>query len=156
MGTNNITDKRVTKVKLRNGQTEEVTWYQFKVPVRSGTPVGSIRDFKSIRFMRMFLTGFSKPVILRFATLELVRGDWRTYTDPLYNLQNPAPTVTGTLDVSTVNIEENGDKTPINYVMPPGISRVIDPGQPQLRQQNEQAMSLKVRTIIGTQTNENR
>ena len=147
VGTNNITDKRVTKVKLRNGQTEEVTWYQFKVPVRSGTPVGSIRDFKSIRFMRMFLTGFSKPVILRFATLELVRGDWRTYTDPLYNLQNPAPTVTGTLDVSTVNIEENGDKTPINYVMPPGISRVIDPGQPQLRQQNEQAMSLKVENL---------
>ena len=97
--------------------------------------------------MRMFLTGFSKPVILRFATLELVRGDWRTYTDPLYNLQNPAPTVTGTLDVSTVNIEENGDKTPINYVMPPGISRVIDPGQPQLRQQNEQAMSLKVENL---------
>ena len=58
--------------------------------------------------MRMFLTQFEKPVILRFATLELVRGEWRTYTDPLYNLQNPAPTVTGTLDVSTVNIEENG------------------------------------------------
>ena len=72
--------------------------------------------------MRMFLTQFEKPVILRFATLELVRGEWRTYTDPLYNLQNPAPTVTGTLDVSTVNIEENGDKTPVNYVMPPGIS----------------------------------
>ena len=147
VGQNYITDKRVSKVRLRNGSSEEVTWYQFKVPVRSGTPIGNIKDFKSIRFMRMFLTQFEKPVILRFATLELVRGEWRTYTDPLYNLQNPAPTVTGTLDVSTVNIEENGDKTPVNYVMPPGISRVVDPGQPQLRQQNEQAMSLKLEDL---------
>lgn len=147
VGQNYITDKRVAEVSLRNGRRESVTWYQFKVPVRSGTPIGNIKDFKSIRFMRMFLTQFEKPVILRFATLELVRGEWRTYTDPLYNLQNPAPTVTGTLDVSTVNLEENGDKTPVNYVIPPGITRVVDPGQPQLRQQNEQAMSLKLEDL---------
>ena len=144
VGENYVTDKRTAKVKLRNGKTEEVDWYQFKIPVRSGEAIGSIKDFKSIRFMRMFLTGFQKPVILRFATFELVRGEWRTYTDALYNLQNPAPTVTGTLDVSTVNLEENADKTPVNYVMPPGISRVVDPSQPQLRQRNEQAMSLKI------------
>ena len=144
VGENYVTDKRTAKVKLRNGKTEEVDWYQFKIPVRSGEAIGSIKDFKSIRFMRMFLTGFQKPVILRFATFELVRGEWRSYTDALYNLQNPAPTVSGTLDVSTVNLEENGDKTPVNYVMPPGISRVVDPSQPQLRQRNEQAMSLKI------------
>lgn len=147
VGINCITDKRTANVKLRNGKFEEVNWYQFKVPIRSGTAIGNIKDFKSIRFMRMFLTKFEQPIVLRFATLELVRGDWRTYTDPLTNLQNPAPTVTGTLDVSTVNIEENGDKTPVNYVMPPGISRVIDPGQPQLRQQNEQALSLKIKDL---------
>ena len=147
VGENYITDKRRTKVKLRNGNTEEVDWYQFKVPVKSGEAIGNIRDFKSIRFMRMFLTGFKKPVILRFASLELVRGEWRTYTDALYNLQNPAPTVTGTLDVSTVNIEENGDKTPVNYVMPPKITRVVDPGQPQLLQKNEQAMNLKITNL---------
>lgn len=144
VGENYVTDKRRTKVKLRNGKTEEVDWYQFKIPVRSGEAIGSIRDFKSIRFMRMFLTGFRKPVILRFATFELVRGEWRTYTDPLYNLQNPAPTVTGVLDVSSVNLEENSDKTPVNYVMPPKITRVVDPGQPQLLQRNEQAISLKI------------
>ncbi len=147
VGQNYITDKRVASVRLRNGKNEDVTWYQFKVPIRSGTPIGNIKDFKSIRFMRMFLTGFKKPTILRFATLELVRGEWRVYTDALNNSQNPAPTVSGTLDVSAVNIEENGDKTPVNYVMPPGITRVIDPGQPQLRQQNEQAMSLKLENL---------
>ena len=148
VGQNYITDKRTVNVRLRNGQTEEVTWYQFKIPVRSGEAIGNIKDFKSIRFMRMFLTGFESPVVLRFATLELIRGEWRTYTDALNNTQQGSPvTSSATLDVSAVNIEENGDRTPVNYIMPPGISRVIDPGQPQLRQQNEQAMSLKIEKL---------
>ncbi|MDR0989509.1 MAG: cell surface protein SprA, partial [Prevotellaceae bacterium] len=145
IGRNYVTDKRTASVRLRNGKTEEVNWYQFKVPVRSGEAVGNIKDFKSIRFMRLFLTGFEEPVVLRFATFELVRGEWRTYTDLLGNTQQGGASATqAKLDVSAVNIEENGDRTPVNYVMPPGISRVIDPGQPQLRQQNEQAMSLKL------------
>ena len=148
VGQNYITDKRTVNVRLRNGQTEEVTWYQFKIPVRSGEAIGNIKDFKSIRFMRMFLTGFESPVVLRFATLELIRGEWRTYTDALNNTQQGSSvTSSATLDVSAVNIEENGDRTPVNYIMPPGISRVIDPGQPQLRQQNEQAMSLKIEKL---------
>jgi cell surface protein SprA len=147
VGKNYVTDKRTAKVKLRNGNSEEIAWYQFKVPLRDGESIGNIKDFKSIRFMRMFLTGFKRPVILRFGSLELVRGEWRTYTNPLYNLQSQAPVVSGTLDVSTVNIEENGDKTPVNYIMPPSITRVVDPGQPQLTQQNEQAMSLKVERL---------
>lgn len=144
VGQNYITDEREVVVNLRNGKSERVKWYLFKVPVRSGEAVGSIKDFKSIRFMRMFLTGFARPIILRFATLELVRGEWRTYTDALTNSQHSTSSVSGTLDVSAVNIEENGDKTPVNYILPPGITRVMDPSQPQLRQQNEQAMSLKV------------
>jgi len=147
VGSNYITDKRKATVNLRNGDTEEVTWYQFKVPVRSGVSVGGINDFKSIRFMRMFLTGFEQQVVLRFATFQLIRGEWRTYTEPLDNTQNPSPSVTGTLEVSKVNIEENGSRTPVNYVLPPGVSRVIDPGQPQLRQQNEQSLSLKVEDL---------
>lgn len=147
VGTNYITDKRTANVNLRNGDTEEVTWYQFKVPVQSGTSVGGISDFKSIRFMRVFLTDFEQDVVLRFGTFQLVRGEWRTYTEPLDNSHNPAPSVTGTLEVSKVNIEENGSRTPVNYVLPPGVSRVIDPGQPQLRQQNEQSLSLKVQDL---------
>lgn len=147
VGSNYIADKRTARVTLRNGKEEEVDWYQFKIPVRSGEAVGGIRDFKSVRFMRVFLTDFEEPVVLRFATMELVRGEWRTYTEPLKNQQEGTPTITGTLDVSTVNIEENGDRTPVNYVIPPGISRVIDPGQPQLRQQNEQALSLRVQGL---------
>ncbi|WP_321438315.1 cell surface protein SprA [uncultured Bacteroides sp.] len=148
VGSNYITNKRTASVKLRNGKTEEVNWYQFKIPVRNyDKAVGSISDFKSIRFMRMYLTNFVDPVVLRFATLDLVRGEWRNYEQALYNSQQPVPTVSGSLDVSAVNIEENSDKTPVNYVLPPGITRVIDPSQPQLKQENEQAMSLKVQNL---------
>lgn len=147
VGKNYIVNKRTSKVKLRNGSSEEVNWYQFKIPVKDGKSVGGIKDFKSIRFMRMFMTNFEQPVILRFATMELVRGEWRTYEQPLDNSLQAAPSISGSLDVSAVNIEENSDKQPVNYVLPPGISRVIDPGQPQLRQNNEQAMSLKVQNL---------
>lgn len=43
-----------------------------------------------------------------------------------------------------MNIEENGQRQPVNYVLPPGISRMFDSSQPQLLQQNEQALSMKI------------
>ena len=47
-------------------------------------------------------------------------------------------------DVSAVNIEENGNRSPINYVLPPGIEQEIDNTTTTLRQQNEQSLVLKV------------
>ena len=140
VGSNYITNVREAAVKLRNGSTETVKWYQFKVPVKGGKSINGISDLKSIRFMRMYMTQFEEPTILRFATMELVRGEWRTYEQPL----SSQSTSSGRLTVAAVNLEENGDKEPVNYVIPPGISRVLDPSQPQLVQQNEQAMSLTV------------
>ncbi len=79
-GENFITDIHEGFVKLANGETETVRWFQFKIPIRRPDKiVGNISDFKSVRFMRMFLKDFSSPIILRFATLDLVRGEWRTY-----------------------------------------------------------------------------
>lgn len=144
IGKNKITNIRTATASLRNGTKEDVKWYQFKIPVKKyDKTVGGIKDFKSIRFMRMYLTNFEQPVVLRFATMELVRGEWRTYEQALSNESK----ISGTLDISAVNLEENGDKEPVNYVMPPGISRVIDPSQPQLRQQNEQALSFQVKDL---------
>lgn len=144
VGRNNIVDKITSTVKLANDKESQVEWYQFKIPVRKYEKrVGAIRDFKSIRFMRMFLTGFEQETHLRFGTLELVRGEWRSYTKDLYPIDNP-PTTSATIDVTSVNIEENDNKEPVNYVLPPGVSRQTDPGQPQLTQQNEQSMLMKV------------
>lgn len=146
VGHNYIVDKRTSSVKLRNGNTEEVNWYQFRVPLDEYQKrVGDINDFTSIRFMRMFLTGFEQPVILRFATLDLVKAEWRSYEQALY--QGEMPATAGSLEISAVNIEENNDKTPVNYVLPPGVSRVIDPAQSQLAEDNEQALSLTAKNL---------
>ncbi len=144
VGRNFIVDKRVTKPTLRNGEKDKsVTWYQFRIPVDEYEKnVGNLSDFTSIRFMRMFLTHFKKPVILRFGTLNLVRGVWRVYEQSLDHSAQ-----TGTMVASAVNIEENGDKTPVNYVLPPGISRETDPTQPQLVEANEQALSMNVTNL---------
>lgn len=143
LGYNHITDIRETTVPLRNGTSETVRWYQFRIPLSQyDQRVGNINDFTSIRFMRMFLTQFRRPVVLRFGSLDLVRGEWRIYQQPLTN-----GATTGTIEVSAVNIEENNDKRPVNYVLPPGISRVTDPSQPQLVEDNEQAMNLVVRNL---------
>jgi len=105
--------------------------------------VGNIRNFKSIRFIRMFMTGFEQEKHLRFATLDLVRGEWRSYTKILHE-PGKTPVSDGKLDVQAVNVEENSEKTPVNYILPPGITRATDPGQPQLLQQDEQSMLMKV------------
>ncbi len=144
VGHNYIVDKRETSPKLRNGNQEPVTWYQFRIPLDNyERREGAISDFSSIRFMRMFLTGFEHPVILRFGSLDLVRGEWRIYEQ---NIDNAA-SQTGHMSVSAVNIEENNDKTPVNYVLPPGIQRALDPTQPQLVENNEQALDITVTNL---------
>ena len=148
IGKNYIIDKVTDDTKFPNDKVSSVNWYQFRVPISNyENVVGGIQDFKSIRFMRMFLTNFSDTVIMRFAKLDLVRGEWRRY-----NLEfneggedwTGYEPVDGTFDISAVNIEENAGKQPVNYVLPPGITRVIDPTNPQLRQLNEQSIVLKV------------
>ena len=150
VGKQHIAEKKIRKVTLRNGETVDVTWYQFKIPLRGDSAmmkrIGTIRNWKSIRFMRMYMTGFQHETYLRFATMDLVRGEWRQYTRDLAPIGTPE-TETGVIDVQTVNIEENSTRTPINYVLPPGVSRQTDPGQAQLIAQNEQAMVLRVNNL---------
>lgn len=122
-------------------------WLQFKVPVTEfQKKVNGINDFRSIRFMRMFLKDFDEEVVLRFARLEFVRGEWRRY---LLDLNQPGEDIQGdgeqtTFNVGAVNIEENGKREPINYKLPPGIERQLDPSQTIQRQLNEQSLTLEV------------
>lgn len=142
VGKNYITDKQVSEVFTPAGKQTAV-WYQFKIPLSAPDKVvGGISDFSTIRFARMFMTGFKEETHLRFATLELVRGEWRDYKFNL-NSRNDSP-AEGELDMSVVNIEENAARTPVNYVLPPGVTRIQDPGQSQATQLNEQSLSLKV------------
>jgi len=147
-GQNFITDVMETSVRLANNQVENIRWYQFKIPLRDPNrqAVGNIQDFKSIRFLRMFFKGFEEPIICRFATLELVRGTWRTYDRSLTSPGEYVPIDNDdtSFEVFTVNIEENGQRQPVPYVLPPGIEREIDLGTTTLQQRNEQALSLRV------------
>ncbi|MBR5686242.1 MAG: cell surface protein SprA, partial [Muribaculaceae bacterium] len=146
VGMNFITDKQVANVHTRNGETQRATWYQFTIPLVSyDKKVGSIQDFSTIRFMRMFMTGFRSTTHLRFASLELVRGEWRNYKYNL-NMRGDQP-ANGTISINTVNIEENASREPVNYVLPPGVSRIIDSGQSQITQLNEQSMQLAVNDL---------
>jgi cell surface protein SprA len=150
VGKNNIVDEVEYQPDLEYNKTK-VKWFQFKVPIAEyQKAVGNISDFKSIRFMRMFLRNFSEPVHMRFAKLDLVRAEWRKYNLSFMEggerITVPEPT-DGTFEISSVSIEENSGKVPVNYVLPPGFDRVTDPTNPQLRQLNEQSMVLKVQDL---------
>ncbi len=152
VGENYITDKFEASITLKNLTPASVTWYQFKIPIKSPDKViGNIQDFKSIRFMRMYMKNFTENAVLRFATLELVRGEWRKYNFSLLSPGEyvPEDDVNGTtFDVSTVNIEENGKRDPIPYVIPPGIDREINIGSTNLQKMNEQSLSLKICNLV--------
>ncbi len=143
-----VTDIRQTTVTLPNAETTEARWIQFKIPVSDFTnTIGGISDFRTIRFMRMFMTGFTDQVTLRFGALDLVRGEWRRFENSLQYTPSGTddPDDDGTnFDVQTVNIQENGDRSPIPYVTPPGVVREQLFQQNTLINQNEQSLSLRV------------
>ncbi|HET9569958.1 MAG TPA: cell surface protein SprA [Bacteroidales bacterium] len=142
VGQNYINDKRTSTVVLKNGKSATINWYQFKIPITDyKSKVGSISGFNSIRFIRLFLTGFEDSTILRLASLDLVRGDWRNYTKDLYTV---APISEGKVDVATVSLEENSGRTPINYKLPPGVSQESDPSQPGVYLEDEQSLTFRV------------
>ncbi|MEC8397623.1 MAG: cell surface protein SprA [Bacteroidota bacterium] len=149
-----ITDVRENvRVSVPNGDEITTRWIQFKIPVQKGyyqdtqfaeyfEAINNIEDLRSIRFMRMVLKGFTEPVVLRFGTLDLVRGDWRRYNQKL-NKNLPKNNNT-TVDISTVNILENENRIPINYVLPPDIQREQINNNNTIVRQNEQSMTLRI------------
>ena len=87
---------------------------------------------------------------MRFAKLDLVRAEWRKYNISFMEggERVTIPEATdGSFEISSVSIEENSGKTPVNYVLPPGFDRITDPQNPQLRQLNEQSMVLRVQNL---------
>jgi len=146
VGSKYVTDVReIPPFTLPNGETAQARWIQFKIPIsQPDNTVGSISDFRSIRFMRLFMTGFTSQVTLRFGSLDLVRGEWRRFENTL----DPNDTDTsddGTdFDSQAVNIQENGDRLPIHYVTPPGVQLEELYFNNTLIPQNEQSLALRI------------
>lgn len=145
IGNNFIVDKKVVSVNLVNGTTRPETWYQFRIPIGSyDAKVGNIPDFKSIRFIRMFMTDFSDSAVMRFGTLQLTRNIWRKFqykldSTGLYTAASGSP-----FNVGAVNIEENDKRTPLPYRTPREIERVQTLSNNGVNLlQNEQAMNLQ-------------
>lgn len=144
VGKNYVVDKIVETPEGSN--KVNIDWYQIKIPINSELKqrIGDITDFKSIQFMRMFLTGFKDSVYLRLAELALVRGTWRKYDNTLYEAGEYDLNNQARVDISSVNIEENSSRLPVNYVLPPGVEQTIDPMNPLLVQQNESSLQMKI------------
>lgn len=148
-GSKYITDTRRVNVRYANGRQGSENWYLFRIPIREFTKnVGGMSDFKSIRFMRMYMTGWDSAITLRFARLDLVRNMWRTFTfnldtsgryEPVNAATNPS-----TFNTLAVNLEENSNRSPVNYVIPPGILRVQQLSNNGVNLlQNEQSLALR-------------
>ena len=153
VGQNHIADIfEASNIMLANGETSSVKWYQFRIPIKQPDRVfGSIEDFSSIRFMRLFVRGFQNPVVLRFATFNLVKGEWRTYTQSIQSPgeYQPNDVANGTtMDISAVNIEENGRRSPVPYVIPPGIIQEQLVGTTAVTKLNEQSLQMTVQNLV--------
>lgn len=144
VGRNNIVDKVSNPV---NG--DEVDWYLVRIPVRKPDRVqGNINGFKSVRYLRTYLTGFSEPIVLRMVNFRLVGSQWRTFQESLFEkglFEIPEPSDPN-FTVSVVSIEENsqgGDGRP-PYTLPPGFIRDRDNTSAVERRRNEQSLQLSV------------
>lgn len=149
IGSNYIVDKKVVGVKLVDGNVRNETWYQLRIPIDSyNKKVGNIPDFKSIRFIRMFLTGFEDSVTVRFGKLDLVRNTWRKFQYKLDSTGNYSQINPDDINVGAVNIEENDKRQPLPYRTPSDVIRdqtVSNNGVNLL--QNEQSLTLKFNNL---------
>ncbi|WP_414847656.1 cell surface protein SprA [Chryseobacterium sp. IT-36CA2] len=151
-GNNNIVDVKTVKATFQNGQTSDVKWYLFRIPVSKYDPQEGSHDpsvLNNVRFARLMLAGFDQTSTLRFGTMDLVRSDWRKYDSKIASTVVTAPEEgTGTVadpnfEVGSVNIEENALNQP-PYVLPPGIDRQVLSGNAGAQRQNEASLYMKV------------
>lgn len=141
-GSEFITDQ--VSINTPNGA---VSVYQFRIPIsKFDAKVGGIQDFRSIRFMRMYMTGFNAKTIMRFPKMQLVRNQWRRIE------RAPFDAIGSKFDVQSVNYEQNNNKSPVNYILPPGIEQEQSLGPNPDILQNEQALSFIVQNLADNQT----
>lgn len=155
LGDNNIVDVKTVKANFQNGQSSDVKWYLFRIPVSKFDPSEGAHEtsvLNNVRFARLMLTGFEQTSTLRFGTMDLVRSDWRKYPRNIavYQSQGANPSKdegsmevnTSNLEVGSVNIEENAFNQP-PYVLPPGIDRQVLSGNAGAQRQNEASLYMK-------------
>ena len=147
VGSNFIVGIRLDTVTYANGTTNIEQWYDVRIPITSyQSKVGNLPDFSSIRYMRMFMTGFSDSVVVRFAELQLTRNQWRNFQYVIDSSGNYNPiTTAATFNVGAVNTVDNSQRTPFPYRTPSAIQiQQTQSANGVILQQNEQSMTLEV------------
>lgn len=140
-----INDVKTRNITLPNGDNRDVRWYQFRIPIDKSTrTIGGISDIRSIRFARMYLKEFSQTTVMRFATLDLVRSDWRRYTMDLDSNPNNNST-DASFSVGVIGLQENEG----NYVLPPGVELEKINSNNNIIRQNEQSLVVEVCELEG-------
>ncbi len=128
----------------------DVTWYLVRIPIRQfEDKFGAINGFKSIRYARMILTGFTEPVVLRFSNFRSVGNRWRRYTERLAQSQF-SEELEPNLDnfsVSVVNVEENGKGNAEKPAYVPPLARDRDITSTVQRRLNEQSVQMCVNSL---------
>lgn len=138
-----IRDLKIRPRALANGDTEQIRWYQFRIPVQGDhvEAVNGITDLRSIRFARMYLKEFSENTVFRFGTLDLVRSDWRRYTLALDDETGTAAEDPQTeFSVGVISTLENDG----SYQSPPGVVPEQLNNNNTIIDQNEQALVVNV------------
>ena len=141
--------KSISNITLPNGAPSGIiNWYQYRIPLSEFTSDAATNpsDFRSIRFVRMYLKEFTEPTVLRFGTLDLVRSDWRRYQQSLDEDSNAATELEPTdFSVGIVGVQENDG----SYVSPPGVQREQLNNNNSIVRQNEQSLVVDVCDLEG-------
>jgi cell surface protein SprA len=132
-----------------NGGGDRVTWYLLRIPIRDvQKKFGNIEGFKSIKYIRMILTEFQQPIVLRLANFRMVGSRWRKFQGDLRTGFDRDQELLNDFTVSVMNLEENGfpeEGSPTSpYVIPPGVRRDRDNTSSVPRQLNEQSVQVCV------------
>ena len=140
-----INDVQPRTVTLPNGNQRDVTWYQFRIPINEETRrIGGISDIRSVRFARLYVSDFTEKTVLRFATLDLVRSDWRRYALDLDN-DDTNNSANAEFNVGVVSVQDNA-----GYQIPPGVVQEQLNNNNSIIRQNEQSLVLQACELEAT------
>ncbi len=145
-GTGYISDVAPIQEVEVEGRVIQTRWVRFKVPIYEPTSEFNVSDFRSIRFMRMFLTDFDQPVLLRFGNLDLVRGDYRRYVVEGNQTNDPTSGLNAFGDTEVIVTSVSEEETP-NYVTPPGVVREQLNNNNNIIREDERSLALTVNNL---------
>ena len=133
---------RETKEVQVNGGTEN--WYRIRIPLNGGKSINGIDGFRSIQFIRMLVEDFAHQTTFRMADFELIRNQWRRQPT---SCARDGSIVNLPFSTDIVGVEENRDKSPFGYRIPPGIKqeRLFSTFSPI--NQDENSLVLKFRDL---------